>query len=229
MKNCKVSIVYEDESCIVFDKAAGLAVQGGKGIGVSLDSILEKDFSPRPLLVHRLDRETSGLILCAKNKSSAAYFSKVIASRAVRKIYIAVSGRFRGRLGGYPPPLLFPKSGIIKTEGQRNGKAREAATKYKITEEWNNDEVTFTQFELELCTGRMHQIRISLSQQGYPILGDTKYGDFALNKVLRKTQGLKNMLLHSSRLIVPLPDGATLDISAPLPEYFASLVSKANR
>jgi 23S rRNA pseudouridine955/2504/2580 synthase len=69
----------------------------------------------------------------------------------------------------------------------------------------------------------MHQIRVSLAQQGYPILGDTKYGDFALNRTLRKTHRLKNMLLHSARLIVPLPDGTTLDISAPLPPWFASL------
>ena len=85
--------------------------------------------------------------------------------------------------------------------------------------------MVFSQLELELGTGRMHQIRRHLASIGHPILGDDKYGDFTLNKGLRKERGLKRLLLHSSRLIIPESlCGFTLDASAPLPEHFEGFI-----
>jgi 23S rRNA pseudouridine955/2504/2580 synthase len=208
----KITVLHEDEYCLVLNKPAGLAVQGGAGIKTSLDSILATEFFPRPLLVHRLDKDASGVILTAKTPDAAAFFSKLIAGRRAVKRYLAVCRRA-------PSSAERAQSGIIKTELVIKGREKYAETTWKIIGETQAGDETWTLFELELGTGRMHQIRRSLSQEGFPILGDDKYGDFKLNKRLRKDRGLKNLLLHSSRLIIPLPDGGTLDVTAPLPEY----------
>ncbi|MDR1108844.1 MAG: RluA family pseudouridine synthase [Spirochaetaceae bacterium] len=208
MKN--VALLFENEECIIFNKPAGLPVQGGEKVGASLDGLLAAERSPRPLLVHRLDKDTSGLILVAKNPEAAARFSALFASgkpgRGIVKRYCALCA-------GRPDP----PSGIIREElfGRRG--LQKAETSYRLEEEWGR----FSLLELELGTGRTHQIRRHLSRLGNPILGDDKYGNFALNKELRKTHGLKRLLLHSRRLIIPASLlGYPLDISAPLPDYF---------
>ncbi|MDR3302711.1 MAG: RluA family pseudouridine synthase [Spirochaetaceae bacterium] len=214
----KIPVLHEDGHCLVLNKPPGLAVQGGEGVNASLDSILAKEFlSPtRPLLVHRLDKDTSGVILTAKTPDAAAFFSKIIAGRRAVKRYLAVCRT--------PASPERAQSGVIKTELVIKGIAKHAETAWKILRETHDDDETWTLFELELGTGRMHQIRRSLAQEGFPILGDDKYGDFKLNKQLRKERGLKNLLLHSSRLIIPLPDGGMLDVCAPPPEYFDLLL-----
>ncbi|WP_041611628.1 RluA family pseudouridine synthase [Treponema primitia] len=207
-----IDLVFENELCMVLNKPAGLAVQGGEGVGVSLDSLLAAEFSPRPLLVHRLDKDTSGLILVAKSKEAAALFSGIFARSVpgtVLKLYLAVCS-------GCPKP----ESGTIETDLEIRGASRKAKTTYRCI---NGDShlLDFSLLELELGTGRMHQIRRHLASIGNPILGDDKYGDFPLNKKLRKEQGLKRLLLHSSRLLIPESlCGFALDLSAPLPDYF---------
>ena len=208
-----ISILFENDFCLVINKAAGLAVQGGEGVKDSLDSLLSENFSPRPLLVHRLDKDTSGLILVAKNRGAAAIFSSLFAGSKITKIY-------RGICSGLPKA----ESGIINLDLETKGKKRslkKSETHYRLISS-SSGEDCFSLLELELGTGRMHQIRRHLAQIGHPLLGDDKYGDFPLNKKLKKNMGLKNLLLHAYRLVIPplkeLPQG--LDISAPLPEYF---------
>jgi 23S rRNA pseudouridine955/2504/2580 synthase len=221
MKN--IDILYEDPYCLVLNKPAGLAVQGGAGVGANLDALLASEYSPRPLLVHRLDKETSGVILTAKNPEAAAWFSKIIAGRGALKQYIALCAN---RTGGGAEAAL-KKTGVIKTELIIKGEKKYAETKYKILDEFIVGPQTgclpAALFELELGTGRTHQIRRTLALKKYPVLGDDKYGDFALNKKLKKERGLKNLLLHSSRLNIELPCGKILDVSAPPPEYFKKL------
>lgn len=200
-----LEILFENEDCLVINKPAGLATQGGERVASSLDTILAELRSPHPLLVHRLDKDTSGIILVAKTRASAARFSALLAGkRGVSKQYLAVCA-------GSPRT----ESGSITLELEVRGVVKQAETRYKRLA-GNQD---FSLLELELGTGRMHQIRRHLAQTGNPILGDEKYGDFALNKTLRKT-GLKRLLLHASRLVVN-DGGFALDISAPLPDYFA--------
>jgi 23S rRNA pseudouridine955/2504/2580 synthase len=194
-------------------------VQGGEGVGASLDSLLAAEYVPRPLLVHRLDRDTSGLILVAKHKEAAALFSGLFARRetGVQKQYLAICA-------GQP----VPPTGTIETDLEVRGAARKAITFYKCLSSGE-----FSLLELELGTGRMHQIRRHLASIGNPILGDDKYGDFSLNKRLRKERGLRRLLLHASRLVIPeglcgIPgslEGLPLDVSAPLPEYFEAYSS----
>jgi 23S rRNA pseudouridine955/2504/2580 synthase len=191
-------------------------------VGLSLDSLLAEITPSRPLLVHRLDKDTSGLILTAKNREAAAHFSALFAGRTVQKQYLAVSA-------GVPRP----PEGSIRFSLKVRGREKEAETRYRLLGPGSfelarsGEKLAVSLLELELCTGRTHQIRRHLARIGCPVLGDDKYGDFALNKKLRKEPGLKQRLfLHAWRLRIPdipglLPRG--LDISAPPPEHFETL------
>jgi 23S rRNA pseudouridine955/2504/2580 synthase len=206
-----VPVLYENEFCIIFDKPAGLAVQGGQGVKVSLDSLLAETYSPRPLLVHRLDKDTSGLILVAKNRGASALFSQIFSSRLARKQYTALcSGRPEGG------------SGLIQLSLSIRGGEKQSETAYR----YMNGNGEFSLLELELGTGRMHQIRRHLAEISCPVLGDDKYGDFTLNKGLKKTMGLRRLLLHASRLVIPasglLP---AVDVMCPLPPCFEPFTS----
>jgi 23S rRNA pseudouridine955/2504/2580 synthase len=209
-----IETVYEDEDCLVINKAAGLPVQGGHGAAVNLDALLAASRKPRPLLVHRIDKETSGLVLTAKSTAAAAYFSKAFAGKTVRKQYLAVCRCEKDAPAG--------ETGVINSSLERNGVLKDALTNFRRLKTAKG----FALLQLELGTGRMHQIRRHLAQKNLPVIGDEKYGDFALNKRLRRESGIKRMLLHSARLTLTLRNGRTLDVSAPPPEYFdAALLS----
>ncbi|MDR2159255.1 MAG: RluA family pseudouridine synthase [Treponema sp.] len=216
----RIDILFENTSCLVLNKPAGLPVQGGRGTGASLDRLLAGEYSPRPLLVHRLDQDTSGVILVAKTREAAAKFSRLFAEKSrgtgsgmpgIRKWYLALCA-------GRPPE----DSGLITLDLEVRGKVKNSKTAYRKLAEGGG----FSLLELELGTGRTHQIRRHLARTGNPILGDDKYGDFALNKKLRREQGLKRLLLHASRLAVP-PElaGFLLDVTAPLPDYFRTFLN----
>ena len=203
---------------MVINKPSGLAVQGGEGVKVSLDSILSERFHPRPLLVHRLDRDTSGLILVAKTKEAAAAFSALFSKEGgLVKCYLGICS-------GVPDQKEGLISFDLEVKGKGQGRAvKKSRTIYRLLSSASAAEFPCSLLELELGTGRMHQIRRHLALKGHPILGDDKYGDFSLNKKLKKALGLKNLLLHAHKLIISsmpeVPGG--LDISAPPPDYFS--------
>ena len=183
----EIKVLFENDLCLVLDKAAGLAVQGGEGIKHSLDSILAENFSPRPLLVHRLDKDTSGVILTAKSREAAASFSALLLEHKIKRQYKAICKNIPAK-----------KSGIIKMDLENRGKNKapvKSSTFYRVLDrvrplkEVPYDFGTFSLLELELGSGRMHQIRRHLLSIGNPVLGDDKYGDFTLNKKLRKDLG----------------------------------------
>ena len=220
-------MLFENDSCLVLNKPAGLPVQGGEGVKVSLDSILSENYTPRPLLVHRLDRDTSGIILVAKTKEAARGFSLLFSSRVSRgeenaakqKAGRQVIKQYLGVCSGIPKNNM-----IIAHNLDIRGKEKKSETFYRVLSSGAAGELPFSLLELELGTGRMHQIRRHLAQLGHPLLGDDKYGDFPLNKKLMKQSGLRHLLLHASRFRLPpspglLPDG--LDLTAPLPDYFS--------
>ncbi|MDR1957416.1 MAG: RluA family pseudouridine synthase [Treponema sp.] len=211
----RIAVLFENDYCIVLNKPAGLPVQGGARVGASLDTILGAAWSPRPLLVHRLDKDTSGIILVAKNREAAAFFAALFAGKkGIRKQYLAVCA---GR------PLQ--DTGTIRLSLEVRGRVKPSETHYTRL----SGDRDFSLLSLELGTGRMHQIRRHLARIGNPVLGDATYGDFALNKELHKTRGLTRLLLHASRLSISTgepPFGFSLDMSAPLPEYFFSIISR---
>jgi 23S rRNA pseudouridine955/2504/2580 synthase len=200
----QLETVYEDSLCAVINKPAGLAVQGGKGVGLCLDNMLEQQWGRRPFLVHRLDKDTSGLILVAKTGEAAKRFS-LLREKMVK--------RYRAICKGRPSP----DEGIVKADLTIRGKVKKSETRYRLL----SGSGEFSLLELELGTGRMHQIRRHLALSGNPVLGDDKYGDFDLNHRLRKTHKLRHLLLHASQLIIPeTAENSRLDLTAPLPAYF---------
>jgi len=241
MKN--VEILYEDDFIVIINKPAGLAVQGGKDIKVSLDKLLAEHYSsqngsPVPLLVHRLDKDTSGALLAAKGRESAGRFSKIFGAyyddsghySDISGSYGEVSGNKKKAVKIYTAVCAGrpdKNKGIITEKLIIHGKPKDAETKYKtiktntlkVNTEFNME---YSILEIELGTGRMHQIRRHLAMNGNPVLGDDKYGDFQLNKKLKKELGLKRLLLHASRLIIKTEN--ELDICAPLPEYFKQYI-----
>ena len=253
----QIPILFENDFCLVLNKPAGLAVQGGQGVKVSLDSLLTENYPSRPLLVHRLDRDTSGIILVAKTKEAARGFSALLAVNRLcgtgdagsqygeTQKGLSVVKQYLGVCAGNPGSGVISLDLDVRSKGSQI-KQKKAETCFRLLSagtltalaECNandsvqrQDEITgrgsFSLLELELGTGRMHQIRRHLAGIGHPLLGDDKYGDFSLNKKLHKILGLKNLLLHASRLVIPplpefIPGG--LDISAPLPDYFSSMI-----
>ena len=154
-------------------------------------------------------------MLAAKTKEAAARFSRLLGEERTRadgiiKRYIAVCAGLPGK-----------DAGTISLDLEIRGSVKKSETRYKVIKDISMEDMRFSLLELELGTGRMHQIRRHLSMTGNPVLGDDKYGDFALNKKLRKTLGVKRLLLHASRLVIPpCADGFQLDVSAPPPDYW---------
>lgn len=210
----EIAIVHEGPDFYVVDKPSGLAVQGGAGIKRSLIEVLEAQTGKPVFLVHRLDRDTSGLLLIARDARSAHRWTTRFADgkgHALRKRYLAVSaGHFEKESGYIDEPVTV------------RGVVRAARTAWRCVV--RDGDVSL--LELELGTGRMHQIRIHLQKAGHPILGDDKYGDFPLNRSLRKEKGLKHLLLHAWRLDIAIPGEVPLSLEAPVPEPFFKVLSR---
>ncbi|NNF93406.1 MAG: RluA family pseudouridine synthase [Altererythrobacter sp.] len=214
-------VIRETKSAIVLNKPPGLATQGGsktnKHVDGLLDAFVEDDDTPRPRLVHRLDKDTSGVLLIARTPGSAASYSKRFSSRSARKVYWAlIVGVPDVREGTIDAPLAKqPGTGGEKMHVDlENGQL--AKTRYRVVETAGKKAAWV---ELEPLTGRTHQLRVHLEAIGHPIVGDGKYGGqdaFLTGSISRK------MHLHARRLVISEPGGGKLDVTAELPEHFAA-------
>jgi 23S rRNA pseudouridine955/2504/2580 synthase len=215
------AIVYEDTHLLVIDKPAGVAVHGGSGVSYG---VIEQLRAARPQakfleLVHRLDRETSGLLLLAKKRSALTHLHDQMREGTTDKRYLTmVAGDWKNPRQHVKLPLhkYTTADGERRVVVQAGG--QEAHTVFNLLRKWEG----YALLEAELKTGRTHQIRVHLASSGFPILGDEKYGDFALNKQLQKandTRGaLKRMFLHAYRITFQHPEtGQPLTLTAPLP------------
>jgi 23S rRNA pseudouridine955/2504/2580 synthase len=214
-----ITALYEDEEILVLDKPAGLASQPGEGVRLSVVEAVERDFGFRPFLVHRLDKETSGCLVVARSAGAASRWSGLIESRELRKTYRAVAS---GSPGGASGPGL---TGCFDDPVPSRDGDKAARTAWRLLASFGpregGERAPFSYLELELGTGRTHQIRIHLASHGLPILGDDRHGDFALNKRLRKEAGLKRLLLVAWSL--ELPGGRR--VRASVPEHFTAFLS----
>ncbi|MBO1073838.1 RluA family pseudouridine synthase [Roseomonas marmotae] len=220
-------ILYTDESIIALDKPHGLAVQGGPNIKKHLDGMLDAlrfGHEERPRLVHRLDRDTSGVILLARDQRAARFLAAAFRGRDVEKTYWAiVVGQPQYEGGRIDMPLAKQGGG---PQGERVVPAQGKEGAFAVTEFSTMDVARrhATWLELRPLTGRTHQLRVHCaSALGCPILGDGKYGGQAAH-----LEGMSNNLhLHARRLSIPHPDGGRLEVTAPLPphmlESFATL------
>ena len=210
-------VVYEDDALLVVNKPAGTAVHGGSGISFG---VIEQMRAARPQqrfleLAHRLDRETSGLLILAKKRSALTALHAALREGRVKKEYLTlVRGGWRNDKQHVSLPLKksLTRSGERRVSVDREG--RESQTVFRRKKGLRD----FTLLSAELLTGRTHQIRVHLTHLGFPIAGDDKYGDFELNRGLAK-QGLKRMFLHAGELEFGHPlSGEALKLHAPLPE-----------
>jgi 23S rRNA pseudouridine955/2504/2580 synthase len=208
-------VLYEDDHLLAINKPAGVAVHGGSGIsrGVVEQLRFERPEARFLELVHRLDRETTGVLLLAKRRPALTELHRQLREGRVQKIYCAlVKGRWREGKRSVALPLhkYVSRTGERRVSVRQDGLA--AHTVFHLRRNWAG----FSLLEAELKTGRTHQIRVHLAHLGFPIAGDDKYGDFTLNRQLMK-QGLKRMFLHASQVVLAHPhSGATLKVEAPL-------------
>jgi 23S rRNA pseudouridine955/2504/2580 synthase len=218
-------VIRTTPSAFVLNKPPGLATQGGSGTFEHVDGLLDalaQESDPRPRLVHRLDKDTSGVLLIARTPGSAAAFSKHFSGRSARKIYWAlVIGVPQIEDGLIELPLgKQPGSGGEKMMVDESEHGQSARTRYRVIDHAGN---RASWVELQPMTGRTHQLRVHMAAIGHPIVGDGKYGGpdaFLSGTISRK------MHLHARRLVIPAPGGDTIDVTADLPDHFAaSMVS----
>ena len=214
-------VIRQDRAAIVLNKPPGLATQGGTGTSRHVDRLLDAyagEDEPRPRLVHRLDKDTSGVLLIARTPGSAAFFSKRFSGRSAKKIYWAlVVGVPEVREGVIEAPLAKqPGTGGEKMHVDEEGQP--AKTRYRVVDSAGKKA---SWLELEPLTGRTHQLRVHCAAMGNPIVGDGKYGGqdaFLTGTISRK------MHLHARRLIIDSPAGSgaggKIDVTADLPEHF---------
>ena len=210
-------VIHRDKHALVINKPPGLATQGGTGTIMHVDLLLDAlmfDSHVRPKLVHRLDKDTSGVLLLARTAHGAAFFSKAFAQRTARKIYWALTvGTPEPHSGEIDAPLAKqPGSGGEKMHvDPDNGQS--AKTIYRVID---HAAARTGWVEFQPQTGRTHQIRVHAAAIGHPIVGDAKYG----GKDSFLTGGISRKLhLHARRLVIEHPEGATLDITAELPQH----------
>jgi len=215
-------VIHCDAATLVIDKPPGLATQGGTGTTEHVDGLLDAlafDAPMRPKLVHRLDKDTSGVLLVARGPRAAAFFAKSFSSRTARKTYWAiVTGNPAIDEGVIELAIdKQPGTGGEKMHVVEGGLT--AKTGYRVIDR-AGDRAAFV--ELRPFTGRTHQLRVHMAAIGHPILGDRKYGGpeaFLTGAISRK------MHLHARRLRIDHPDGGKLDITAELPEHFAATMA----
>ena len=227
------TIIYEDDALLVIDKPAGIAVHGGSGVSFG---VIEQIRRARPEtryleLVHRLDKDTSGLLMIAKKRSALVKLHEAIRNDHPKKIYLALG------VGKLPNDSFHVKLPLFKYTGAQGEKmvrisedGQSAHTIFRVLNRFSDDllhQVGLSQLTLvqaTLKTGRTHQIRVHLQSQHCPIAGDERYGDYQANKRLQKL-GLKRMFLHAAELHLDHPlTGEKLILKAPLPQDLAQFV-----
>ena len=209
-------VVHEDDVLLVIDKPAGVAVHGGSGVSAG---VIEQLRAARPdarflELVHRLDRDTSGLLIIAKKRSALLALHRALREGAVAKRYLVL---VKGRWTRASRDVTLPLRRYLTAAGERrvsvDPSGRESRTRFELVERIG----PYSLLAAAIGTGRTHQIRVQLAQLGFPIVGDEKYGDFDLNKSLTR-QGMRRMFLHAEQLAFAHPrTGARLELVARLP------------
>lgn len=224
-------VLFEDEHLIAVVKPAGLAVHPGTGItGATLvDQVRAwlgvqpgaEGFSPSP--AHRLDKETSGVVMIARTRRAMVAMTELFSSGAVTKTYIAlVKGGMPGRRGEIDLPLREHQQ--TRRSKEMHGQRRQSAlTRWKLLSSF--DRVSLV--EVDLGTGRTHQIRRHLAAIGHPVVGDRRHGDFTFNRLARAELLVRRQMLHAWKLSFEHPfTGEPVRLTAPLPEDMAGVVSR---
>jgi 23S rRNA pseudouridine1911/1915/1917 synthase len=230
-------VVYEDESLSVIDKPAGMMVHAGAGAteaGTLVNALLHRyrtlsstGGDLRPGIVHRLDKQTSGLIIVARNDATHARLSEMFSERALRKTYIAlVHGHLKADKGTINAPIARDAVRRTRMTTRREDGARTAVSHYTVERRIASAWGKFTLVRVRIETGRTHQIRVHLASLGHPVVGDTVYGAPARLKGPEDLH-LDRNFLHAAELEFAHPvTGKGLHLMAPLPEELTELLAK---
>ncbi len=224
-----MKIIFEDKDQLIIDKSAGLLVHPLKAgqKNTLIDWLL--DYYPeiknvgddplRPGIVHRLDKDTSGLMIIAKNNSAFNYLKKQFQGRKITKKYLAlVHGQVKDGKGTITKSISFSKKDYKKRSVLLDEKAKPAWTEYKVIKRFSD----YTLLEVQIRTGRTHQIRVHLASIGHPIAGDQQY------KFKRQPQpdSLKRQFLHAAYLKFKSPDGKIMELKSDLPEELKNILQE---
>lgn len=225
-QDIKVEIVYEDNDIIVVNKPKGLVVHPAVGnpdatlvnaiMNICKDSLSGIGGEVRPGIVHRLDKDTTGLLIVAKNDKAHINLSEQIKNREVKKIYIAL---VRGNIPENEATINMPIGRSTKDRKKmavvKNGK--EAVTHFKVIDRFKN----YTLLEIKIDTGRTHQIRVHMAEIGYPVVGDMVYSNG------KNEFGVEGQMLHAKSLDFKHPiTGKNMHLEAELPKYFKDIIDK---
>jgi len=219
----QMALLYEDKAVLAFNKPAGLASQGGRGQVQDLESLLVHfavSTTRRPHLAHRLDAETSGVIVAGRTKAAIAHLNAAFANRAAQKTYLAIlcGGALEPPTGSIAVPLekiQTPRQTIMRPARPEADGAVSALTHYDTLAA----SPAAALVRLRPQTGRMHQLRAHSAALGRPIAGDQRYGGLST----LGGHAVPGLMLHAARLVCPHPLGGTLDVGAPPPASFTAL------
>ena len=215
-------LLHEDPKVFVFNKPAGLAVQGGSGVSRHVDDMLEawrNNKGEKPRLVHRLDRDTSGVLVVARTRLAAMKLAEAFRGRDAQKTYWAlvkgVPKQREGRISSWLVKEPTPDGDRVRVARHGEKGADHAISNYRVVEQAGQ---SLSWLEMEPHTGRTHQLRVHALQIGCPIIGDPKYFEADINWEF--PGGLQNRLhLHARRIVIPHPDGGVIDVTAPMPPH----------
>jgi 23S rRNA pseudouridine955/2504/2580 synthase len=228
----KLEILYEDDWMMAVNKPSGMAVHAGSGIaGATLvDHVraylgakaTRNDFTASP--AHRLDRDTSGVILVAKRRPAMVHFTRVFTDGKAKKRYLSlVKGRMPHSQGVIDLPLSEHQQ-TARSKERRGINMQPAVTRYRVLQQAGDVAL----LEAAIDTGRTHQIRRHLAAIGHPVVGDRRYGDFAFNREAKSRWGLKRLFLHAEAIEVPHPAGGRkIRFRAPLPTDLRQVIERA--
>jgi len=222
----RLPVVYEDAALLVVDKPAGLAVHGGSGVSFgAIESLRAARPQAKVLeLAHRLDRDTSGLLVIAKKRAALVELHRMLREGEVKKIYLAI---VKGCWQGGAREIREPLHKFVSAGGERRVAVRAHGVSATTRVAPRKVGAELSLLQLQLLTGRTHQIRVHLAHAGFPVLGDDKYGDFAFNREMGRRYP-RRLCLHAHRLEFAHPaSGARLRLASPLPPELQTIVDSA--
>lgn len=208
---------------LAINKPSGMAVHGGSGINLGLIEILRHHFNDKRLeLVHRIDRDTSGLVLVARRRPALAHIQDQFRAGTVDKRYqTLVAGSWPRHARRVEAPLLKNQLAGGERIVRVSAEGKASVTEFRVLQRY----ASATLLEARLLTGRTHQIRVHTQHMGHPIIGDPKYGDTECNKAMKQF-GLSRLFLHAASLRFEHPEGGELSLSADLPEDLQQVLDR---
>ena len=225
-----LNILYIDGMIAAVEKPAGLPVQGGEGVGASLEAVLSEQLGQKVYPVHRLDKDTAGALVVALSKAAASLYSEYFRQKRIAKGYRAICI-------GRPPQKSGRIDAPLQKRGERGAKPalQDAATLYAVEAVSENGE--FSMLSVRIETGRTHQIRRHFALAGFPVACDDKYGDFRRNRELKSLYGARKLQLAATSIALPRLSASSgnagggrspqmLEISCPLPPHMEELAGR---